>query len=218
MSALTAGAQPFKCETGGRTIYQQSPCESGATRGTALRHEAALGAATRAGSACKYFDAFKDNKDGTVLDPRNGLVWQRCAIGQSWAGGACRGEGQLMTLEEATMASRRDRFAGRSDWRLPTIEELKSVMGKRDECDLGKQGDPPWRAVSPVFPAVKKNGSVNCADGRCSSADDPGMFWSSSTYRASTYTGTWLANFTDASVISLSVTAISRARVVRAGP
>jgi hypothetical protein len=39
-----------------------------------------LGSA-HAATKCVFFDKFKDNNDGTVTDPRNGLVWKRFAEG-----------------------------------------------------------------------------------------------------------------------------------------
>lgn len=57
----------------------------------------------------------KDNGDGTVTDQRTGLVWQK-------VGPARRG-----TWEEALRACSELDLAGRKDWRLPNIKELRSL-------------------------------------------------------------------------------------------
>lgn len=57
-----------------------------------------------------------------VRDIVTGLEWQRCSLGQTWDGRTCVGEAQTFTWEKA-------RFAGNRvpDWRLPTVDELKSL-------------------------------------------------------------------------------------------
>ena len=60
-----------------------------------------------------------DNQDGTVTDRATGLMWQK--------GGAQ----QLMTWIEAKAYAQRvsqEGFAGHSDWRMPTLEELVSLL------------------------------------------------------------------------------------------
>ena len=77
-----------------------------------------------------FFDKFKnqsgnfendfvDNGDGTVLDRRTGLMWQKS------------GSDDYMPYENAeryVQQLNQRRFAGYNDWRLPTIEELSSLM------------------------------------------------------------------------------------------
>lgn len=75
---------------------------------------------------------FIDNGDGTVTDARIGLMWMRCALGQTWDGTICVGEAQGYTWDEA-MVQQRD-FAGQGDWRLPDIDELKSIVDNT-RCD-----------------------------------------------------------------------------------
>jgi hypothetical protein len=78
---------------------------------------------------CTYFDNFVDNGDGTVTDPRDGLVWQKCPYGQTWSGSSCE-ETQKGTMWWAAMiAAKEDRFLGKSDWRLPTKSEMEQVVG-----------------------------------------------------------------------------------------
>lgn len=71
-------------------------------------------------------DKFIDNKNGTVTFKSNGLMWQRCSVGQTWTGETCSGEAKTMTWDDAMKLS--NRFAGYNDWRLPTREELKTLV------------------------------------------------------------------------------------------
>lgn len=84
--------------------------------------------------ACRFFDGFKDNGDGTVTDPRDGLIWKRCAEGQEWTGQTCTGSGSVITYYDATRLAKSSRFGGKVDWRMPTIEELSNVVGSYDAC------------------------------------------------------------------------------------
>jgi hypothetical protein len=62
---------------------------------------------------------FMDNGDGTVTDRATGLMWQKDGSleGMTWA-----------DAKEYVNKLNNDRFAGHSGWRLPTIEELASLM------------------------------------------------------------------------------------------
>jgi len=73
---------------------------------------------------------YADNGDGTVTDTRTGLIWQRCAVGQMWNGISCVGKTSVHKQKQALAL--RVYFAGRSDWRLPTIDELKSIIEQNE--------------------------------------------------------------------------------------
>ncbi|OUD14458.1 DUF1566 domain-containing protein [Thioflexithrix psekupsensis] len=81
-------------------------------------------------------DRYRDNGDGTVTDTKTdtktNLQWMRCLIGQEWQNGRCQGEAQKMDWDEAQKL--KISFAGHSGWRLPTIEELRSLV----YCSSGK--------------------------------------------------------------------------------
>jgi hypothetical protein len=68
---------------------------------------------------------YRDNGNGTVTDVATKLQWMRCAMGQKWTGSMCQGTARLYKWEEARQLS--NDFAGHSDWRLPKIEELRSL-------------------------------------------------------------------------------------------
>jgi Protein of unknown function (DUF1566) len=71
---------------------------------------------------------FIDNGDGTVTHKTTGLVWMRCSMGQTWdkATASCTGTAARYTWD-AAMALKID-FAGKSDWRLPNIAELNTIV------------------------------------------------------------------------------------------
>jgi len=76
---------------------------------------------------------YKDNKDGTITNTKTKLQWKRCSEGQTWNGRTCTGAAETFTWAEAMKL--RSEFAGHSDWRLPTIAELSTLV----YCSNGKQ-------------------------------------------------------------------------------
>jgi hypothetical protein len=63
--------------------------------------------------------------DETVYDQTTKLTWMRCSYGQTWRkGGGCDGDVQRMDWD-AAMALR---VPGDSAWRLPTKDELDSIV------------------------------------------------------------------------------------------
>ena len=76
---------------------------------------------------------YTDNGDGTVTDPTTGLVWMRCAMGQTWDGKTCVGTAGIYTFMQGNAAAHDPgniTFAGRSDWRLPNIRELQTIVDR----------------------------------------------------------------------------------------
>jgi outer membrane protein assembly factor BamD (BamD/ComL family) len=71
-------------------------------------------------------DRYESNSDGTVNDYMTKLQWMRCAMGQSWNGSTCQGEASKYKWEDARQLG--SNFARYSDWRLPSISELKSLV------------------------------------------------------------------------------------------
>jgi hypothetical protein len=59
--------------------------------------------------------AYRDNGNGTVTDKVTGLMWQQDM-------------GTKMTWDEAGGHARKSRLAGYTDWRMPTIKELYSLI------------------------------------------------------------------------------------------
>jgi hypothetical protein len=124
---------------------------------------------------------FRDNGDGTISDLQTGLMWQKTP-----------GLDRKVTFDEARREARELRLGGHSDWRLPTLKELYSLinfsggMGHRpskpyldtDYFDFA-YGDPRkaereidaqyWSATEYVGRTMNGNATVfgvNFADGR----------------------------------------------------
>ena len=78
---------------------------------------------------------FVDVGNGIVQHEPTGLQWSRCAIGQTFNGRGCDGAATVFYWDEAKDAidqlNASGELAGWSDWRLPTVEELKSIV---EEC------------------------------------------------------------------------------------
>lgn len=76
-------------------------------------------------------DQFYDNRDGTVLDVRTGLIWSLCLYGQSYnaSTNSCTSSAQSVPTWQAALNAQ-DNFAhgGYSDWRLPNIKELATIV------------------------------------------------------------------------------------------
>jgi hypothetical protein len=69
---------------------------------------------------------FADNQDGTVTDTITGLMW----IKNGWRMDFF----SALTWQDAMERCDNFRHAGYDDWRLPTIEEWKSVIDANKEC------------------------------------------------------------------------------------
>ena len=65
--------------------------------------------------------------DIVVRDTGTGLMWRRCSLGQT--GDRCEdGDASMMGWTEALSACRDNGFAGYQDWRLPSVNELMSIL------------------------------------------------------------------------------------------
>jgi len=71
-----------------------------------------------------------DAAQGTVLDTKTGLMWKRCAEGQS--GTDCStGTVATYTWGQALSRAAGSAYAGYTDWRLPNIKELRSLVEEK---------------------------------------------------------------------------------------
>jgi hypothetical protein len=72
----------------------------------------------------QFQNAYKDNHDGTVTDGRTGLMWQQA------------GSNKYIKMKNIDQLNKQ-KYAGYLDWRLPTVEELMSLMeNKKMNGDL----------------------------------------------------------------------------------
>lgn len=73
--------------------------------------------------------------DGTVADTDTGLTWMRCNVGQVWSSDTktCLGYSETLTWKNAlnavtTYNQVQQGLGKKSDWRLPNIKELASIV------------------------------------------------------------------------------------------
>jgi alpha-tubulin suppressor-like RCC1 family protein len=105
---------------------------------------------------------FYDNNDGTVTHLKTGLMWKRCAEGQTWTGATC--SGNASTFEWAKAIALTSTTAGYIDWRIPTANELLTIVEYKN-----------------FYPAINRSVFPNTD----SSSTDRSYFWSGSPYAVS---------------------------------
>lgn len=133
---------------------------------------------------------FTDNGDGTVTHSKTGLTWQRCAVGQTWDGSTCTGSASSVTWSAALQAAAASSFASHSDWRLPNLKELTSIV---------EEGCYSPSINSTLFP------------------NDPGSWtWSSTSY-AAVPAYAWNVGFVNGNANNDDKTVNSYVRLVRGG-
>lgn len=133
---------------------------------------------------------YTSHGDGTVTDKATGLMWKQCPEGLS---GADCGDGglQFFDWQEALQQGQGLTFAGHSDWRLPNVKELSSLVDRR--C-----ADPAINVT--LFPFVTPNN----------------WFWSSSPHAVNSYDA-WMVGFDKGQVDYFQRKAHLVVRLVRGG-
>jgi hypothetical protein len=100
----------------------------------------------RGGQKERKIGKYIDHGDGTVTDTETGLMWKRCSEGLE--GVNCeKGQAEKYTYDDAVKRFKDVEYAGYADWRLPTIDELKTLVycskGVKDkndgECNNGSE-------------------------------------------------------------------------------
>lgn len=93
-----------------------------------------------AAQTCKYdsikatapADRFVVQQNGTILDANTGLEWMTCIYGMNYENGTCVGTAQEMDSWSDALMLRDEvngeEVSGYSDWRLPNIKELASIV------------------------------------------------------------------------------------------
>lgn len=126
--------------------------------------------------------AYTDNGDGTITDTRTGLVWEKLADD-----GSLHDKDTTYTWADAFAVkvaglNAGGGFAGHTDWRLPNVSELQSLL------NYGAASP----AVSPVFNTACAGG---CTVTTCSCTQSS-RYWTSTAYQA-VPTFAWLVDFSD---------------------
>ncbi len=132
---------------------------------------------------------YKDNGNGTVLDSATGLVWQKCSAGLGDFIGNCS-TGLINPTSWLTAITYCEGLSlgGRSDWRLPNINELGSIL------DYNKSSIP--SIDSTTFPNTQSK-----------------FYWSSSTYAQDTNYA-WFVDFGSGEILSVTKNSIIYTRCV----
>ena len=109
------------------------------------------------GNAAYGVNEFVDNGDSTISDKATGLVWAQydSRTGMSW--------------EEALSYAENLELAGHSDWRLPNVKELQSIVDY-----TRSPGTTNSAAIDPLFDCTQITNEAG--------EDDYGFYWSSTTH------------------------------------
>ncbi len=215
---LEAGGNHTKCLFQARDKAQRTGRPADYSRCEQLFAATWSKAQTRWGAACPASQwagvtrRFVDNGDGTVTDNLTGLVWEektnkdgianladphdadnRYALSSNAAGNP---DGSAFTNFLATLNT--TAFAGHTDWRLPTVVELRTILASPFQCSVGP----------PCVDAAFNNGT--------SSYTQSGYYWSSSFFTPSVGFA-WFVNFNGGAVNLSSTTFQYGVRAVRGG-
>jgi hypothetical protein len=81
-----------------------------------------------------YGSRFSTLRNGVISDAVTGLSWYRCPFGTSYNGlNACIGTPSLLSIADAELSVRETAGKSAVSWRLPTINEFKSIV--REDCE-----------------------------------------------------------------------------------
>jgi len=75
--------------------------------------------------------SYKNNGDGTIADLNTGLMWVKA-------------RGSKVTWDEAIAGAKKCKTGGYSDWRMPTIKELYSLINFTGGCHGTVQNSKPY--------------------------------------------------------------------------
>jgi len=127
--------EPIECpsQAGGLPATGQTVCYDASGGVTSCAGPTCAGQDASYKAGCPTRDRFEDNGDGTVTDTCTGLMWQKqtAPAPYNW-------ESALRYCEGLELA-------GYTDWRLPNIRELHSIV---DYGRLGPAADPKFQTLS----------------------------------------------------------------------
>jgi hypothetical protein len=191
--------------------------------------------AIKAGAVLRY----SDNRDGTITDENTKLMWEKkdrgtvlhavnfrytwigtCSISRAAcgtdadcgaSGGTCTAsEGAESTIFQWVARLNAEKFAGHSDWRIPNVKELQSVV------DYGRDG--PAVNISAFnkdcFPNCTVDGADNTVECSCTRSEN---YWSGTTFSGLPDDFAWAVNFNLGRVDAKKKTDAVYVRAVRCG-
>ena len=109
---------------------------------------------------------FRDNGDGTITDDATGLTWTKEDSGHFKAG--TNRDGKLNWQQALQWAEGLD-YAGRSDWRLPNVKELQSIVDYTRSPDTSRSP-----ALDPIFSTTPIRNGLD--------QKDYAFYWSGTTH------------------------------------
>jgi len=156
---------------------------------------------------------YRDEGDGTVTDITTNLQWQRFHVGQRWENKGVVGESDRLTVEQAAEVAQQCNYLGYTDWRVPTIEELQSLVYSSTGLpktwnDTGKSCEGDYQRPTICLEAFPW---PDCEDDYWAS-----FVWSSSPY-ADYWVGAWSINFYYGITSNNIRDLYKRVRLVRSG-
>ena len=88
-------------------------------------------------------------EDHLITDVRNNIVWLRCSVGQTWDSDSKTCTGDLIKLnhDEIKIALEQASQQLGGDWRLPTLQELETLVC--ESCDPPKIKQKYFPNISP---------------------------------------------------------------------
>jgi hypothetical protein len=87
--------------------------------------------------AVQTIERFQVQND-IVTDTKSGLMWTRCLIGAKWDGKTCEGKAIGYEWKKAQEVVKSSNYGGYSDWRIPTLAELKTLVDSESGEGLDK--------------------------------------------------------------------------------
>ncbi len=144
---------------------------------------------------------FVSNGDGTVTDNRTTLQWEVLTDDGSihdWDNFSYQWAGAFGKIEDLNEMN----FAGHSDWRVPNIRELLTIVS--------------FSAYNPAtYPPFANECKAGCVQGECSCTKSS-TYWSSTTYQQSSSLA-WAVNMQTGLTTQSTKTVYNYIRAVRGG-
>ncbi|MCI0435770.1 MAG: DUF1566 domain-containing protein, partial [Gemmatimonadetes bacterium] len=147
--------------------------------------------------------AYTDNGDGTITDTNTGRMWEKLSDDGSihdidtfytWANAFA---GKVAALNSGG-------FAGYTDWRVPNVKELQSIVN--------------YENLNPTVSPAFNNGCISgCTVTTCSCTSTFGFYWSSSTFAGGPGLA-WTVGFFIGNTERVDKAGIALVRAVRGGP
>jgi hypothetical protein len=79
-----------------------------------------------------------------VTDTLMGMIWRRCALGQTWSGSACTGTATWVDWDGAIAAARDTASNTGLPWRLPSLKEANSLADRSQYAPSVDRVAFPW--------------------------------------------------------------------------